>query len=80
MGQSYSSILVHTVFSTKHRENTIPDSLAPELYSYMAAVLKTNQCPALIIGGTNNHVHLLHTLSRTVTLSSLIEQIRSRLG
>ncbi|HYG78317.1 MAG TPA: IS200/IS605 family transposase [Planctomycetota bacterium] len=77
MGQSYSSILIHTVFSTKHREPTIPDDIAPELYKYMATVLKTNECPALIIGGTNNHVHLLHTLSRTIAMSSLIEELKS---
>lgn len=77
MPQSLSCILIHTVFSTKHRQPFITDDIESELHKYMATVLQTCECPALLIGGTEDHVHVLHTLARTRTLSSVLEDLKS---
>lgn len=78
MPQSLSSILIHLVFSTKHREPFITPVIEPELHAYLAAVCKECGSPALIINGTTNHVHLLCALSRTSTVAALVEEIKKR--
>ena len=78
MPQSLSSILVHLVFSTKNREPYITAEIEPELHSYLAAVFRECHSPTLIINGTANHLHALFTLSRTVTVAEIVEEVKKR--
>ena len=77
MPQSFSCILIHTVFSTKHRDPCITENVAPDLYKYMATILKNLDCHAQLIGGTEDHVHILHSLSRTTAPATVIEELKS---
>ncbi len=77
MPQSLSNILVHIVFSTKNRGNFLDCSITSELYSYIAQICKTNNSPIKQIGGTENHIHILVALSRTITVSKLIADIKA---
>jgi REP element-mobilizing transposase RayT len=76
MPQSLSKILVHLIFSTKHREPTIPDALRPQLHAYLAGILNNLQCPSLQTGGTADHVHILFALARTVPVSEVVEEVK----
>jgi putative transposase len=76
MSQSLVSLLVHVVFSTKHRANLITPEVEPELFAYMAGILKRYQSPCLAINGTANHVHILISQSKNVALSSLIGELK----
>jgi putative transposase len=76
--QSLSSILIHLVFSTKHREPFITTNIEPELHSYLAMILREFNSPAISINGTTNHVHVLFALSRTVTIADLVEEVKKR--
>lgn len=78
MPQSLSSILIHLVFSTKHREPLIVPQVESELHAYMAAIFREYQSPALLINGTSNHVHILFALSRRVTVADLVEEVKKR--
>ncbi|HEX8188798.1 MAG TPA: IS200/IS605 family transposase [Pyrinomonadaceae bacterium] len=78
MPQSLSSILIHLVFSTKNRESYITPEIEPELHAYLAAVFRECHSPALIINGTANHLHMLFTLSRTITVAELVEEVKKR--
>ena len=78
MPQSLSSILIHLVFSTKNRESYITNQIEPELHAYVAAVFRECHSPALIINGTANHLHTLFTLSRTVTVAEIVEEVKKR--
>lgn len=78
MPQSLSSILIHLVFSTKNREPYITTEIEPELHAYLAAVFRESSSPALTINGTANHVHTLFTLSRTVTVAEIAEEVKKR--
>ncbi|NLH99641.1 MAG: IS200/IS605 family transposase [Chthonomonadales bacterium] len=77
MPQSLSRILVHVVFSTKNRAHLIADDTIGDLSAYLAGVLRGAGCVVVEVGGTSNHVHLLFGLSRTVTLASLVETIKT---
>ncbi|HOY58679.1 MAG TPA: IS200/IS605 family transposase [Verrucomicrobiota bacterium] len=76
MPQSLSKILAHLIFSTKHRQPTINDAVRPHLHAYLVGILDNLKCPSLQTGGTNDHVHILFTLGRTVTLSDVVEEVK----
>lgn len=77
MSQSLSSILVHLVFSTKNREPFITPSIESELHPYMATVLREYKSPSLAIDGTSDHVHVLFSLARVVTVAYLVEELKT---
>jgi len=77
MPQSLSKILLHTVFSTKERRPFLRDrSLREELHRYMGGILKERNCPPLIVGGVEDHVHVLCLLSRTCTPAEMVKELK----
>jgi putative transposase len=77
LAQSLSRILVHLIFSTKNREPVLVPEIRTELQSYLAGVLREEECPALQVGGVEDHVHLLFGLSRTRTVAQVVEQVKT---
>lgn len=76
MAQSLSSIYIHLIFSTKHREPLITAPFDIDLRSYMAGILKAKHCPAITIGGMPDHVHVLFLLARTKSVSDVVEDLK----
>lgn len=77
MPQSLAKILVHVVFSTKDRRPFLRDkSLREELHRYLGGILAHHDCQTLIIGGVEDHVHLLTTLSRTGTAAEMVKEVK----
>ncbi len=78
MSQSLANILVHIIFSTKLRKPFITLEIETELYAYLASILKDCDCSPIIIGGLTNHVHILCKLSKSRSISSVIEDIKKK--
>lgn len=76
MPQSLAHVLLHIVFSTKNREPLINDNFKHELYQYMGGICKQLECPAITIGGTSDHVHIALSLSRKISISKLVEELK----
>jgi REP element-mobilizing transposase RayT len=77
MPQSLAKILVHTVFSTKDRRPFLRDkTLREELHCYLGGILTHHDCQPIIIGGVEDHVHLLSTLSRTCEASEMVKEVK----
>lgn len=77
MPQSLAKVLLHIVFSTKNRAPFLSDlGVRAELHTYMAGVLKSIDCPAIIVGGVEDHVHILCSLSRIRTIAQLLEETK----
>ena len=79
MPQSLAKVLVHIVYSTKDRRPWLQDeNLRRELYAYKATILRDNvDSPALIIGGVEDHVHILCLLSRKFAIMKVIEEAKT---
>jgi len=77
MPQSLARVLVHLVFSTKNREPSIPNEVRGDLHAYLGGVLDTIGCPSIQVGGTEDHVHILYSLSRTLTLADATEKVKT---
>ena len=77
MGQSLSHLLVHSVFSTKDRRPFLrSEESRNEIYAYMAGILKNLECHPIKIGGVEDHVHMLSSLSKNIAFSELIGRIK----
>jgi REP element-mobilizing transposase RayT len=76
LSQSLASILVHIIFSTKTRLPLIRSEIKQELYAYIVSIARSYDSHVHEIGGVNDHVHLLLSLPRTMSLSKLIEEIK----
>ena len=77
MSQSLAKILVHTVFSTKDSRPYLRDKiLRAELHHYIGGILMQHDCQPLIIGGVEDHVHILSTLARTGAAADLVKEVK----
>ena len=77
MAQSLAKILLHTVFSTKERHPFLRDNpLREELHRYLGGILTNLDCQPLIIGGVEDHVHLLFTHPRTATVADVVKELK----
>jgi putative transposase len=58
MPGTYSQILLHVVYSTKHREPWITPDLAERLYPYIGGIVRAERGVLYDIGGVADHVYL----------------------
>jgi putative transposase len=77
MAQSLSNVLLHLVFSTKNRRNWIDVGIEEELFKYVSGICREWNCPAHKIGAGDDHVHIACSLSRTISISKLVEEIKT---
>ena len=77
MPQSLAAIYVHVVFSTKNRQPLISDDMAKRLHPYLGGIVRTHGGIALEIGGMPDHVHLLVSLGRTLSISELVRVVKA---
>ncbi|HPO14869.1 MAG TPA: transposase [Candidatus Hydrogenedentes bacterium] len=77
MSQSLSRIYIHVIFSTKERRPFFPDChLRREMHAYLASVFANHSSPAFLVGGVEDHVHVLCDFSRTYALSEVIKEVK----
>ena len=77
MPQSLSLVLVHLIFSTKDRQPFLDCDTCSKLHPYLATVARNAGCEAYSVGGVADHVHLAVRWSRTLTIASLIEELKT---
>ncbi len=77
MPQSFSAVYIHLVFSTKDRRPFLRDKVVREkLHSQLGGISKTLECPPLLVGGVEDHVHLLCRFARTITQAQWVKELK----
>ena len=77
MSQSLSNILIHIIFSTKDRVPFLKDpDIRSQMHAQLGGTSKSLNCPTLIVGGVEDHIHLLARESRTITLSDWVKELK----
>lgn len=76
MPQSLSKVYLHIVFSTKKRVPVLDKKIRPVLFAYLAGVIKKKGGHAVIINGVEDHIHILTTLPRTITIADFVKEIK----
>jgi putative transposase len=74
VAHTYSSLLVHCVFSTKERRNIIRDP--QHLWRYFQGIAQGKEIPLVAAGGTTNHVHLLLDLPTTMPIAYALQHLK----
>ncbi len=68
MPQSLSTVYLHLIFSTKSRVPFLrKPELRAEMHSYLGSISRQLDCPPVLVGGVEDHVHLLARIGRTVS-------------
>jgi REP element-mobilizing transposase RayT len=77
MAQSLARVTLHLVFSTKnHRRSLVTDEMRQDACRYMTGTFRELDCPVLQINAAADHVHVLHSLSRTRTIADVVGSVK----
>jgi REP-associated tyrosine transposase len=73
---SFTSILIHCVWSTKKREPFLSSDVRNRLWPYLGGIARENKIKALAIGGVADHVHMLISLPKTLSVSKALQLLK----
>ncbi|MGE0610442.1 MAG: IS200/IS605 family transposase [Pirellulales bacterium] len=77
MSQSLTRIFVHIVYSTKERKRfLIDEGFRQRVHAYLAGICQNLDCPAIIVGGVEDHVHVLCRFGKTIEVARLIRELK----
>jgi putative transposase len=76
MGHTYTSQLLHCVFSTKNRVPLLNKDIRPRLHAYIGGIAREHDMKALAVGGVEDHVHVLLSCKATIALSKAMQLIK----
>ena len=77
MPQSLSKIYVHCIFSTKNGERLITDEVRKDLHTYIIGTFSNLGSYVYEIYANADHIHILFSLPRTITIANLISKIKT---
>ena len=77
MSQALSAVYLHLVFSTKERRPFLRQPETREaMHAFLAAASRELDCPPLIVGGVEDHMHLLARYGRTTTQADWVKELK----
>jgi len=74
---TYTNLLTHVTFSTKERKRFITDELGPRLFAYTGGIVREVGGRALMVGGVEDHTHLLLVLPPSLALSDAMRTLKT---
>ncbi len=66
----------HIIFQKKYNSPILLSETKNELFAYMGSINKKNESIPILINGVEDHVHVLCVMSKNLTLSKLVEEIK----
>lgn len=77
MPQSLAKVILHIVFSTKNRYPFLSDkTVRNELHAYIGGICNNLDCQVIIVGGVEDHIHILCSLSRNISIAELVGDMK----
>ena len=76
MAQSLCKIYLHVIFHIKTTSPRIDVEHIERVHSYIGQLVNASECQVVRVGGTSDHVHIVCLLSRSETVSHLVEEIK----
>ena len=77
MSHTHCRLLFHVVFGTKERRAALRGEMKADLLAYMGGIVRQLGGRALMIGGTEDHVHLLINLRARLALADAVRLVKS---
>jgi putative transposase len=76
MANTFTCLQYHVVFSTKRREPWLRPDFEERLWAYLGGIARQNELKPLLIGGVEDHIHMLLGLPPAVSVSQALQQIK----
>ncbi len=76
MASTLYCVNIHYVFSTKKRLNLIDNEIRERLWAFMGGIARKNNILTRAIGGTENHAHLLISITPPMNIAKVIQLIK----
>ncbi len=78
MPQTFTQFHYHIAFSTRLRAPTITPDIRQRVWEYLGGITRAEGGIPLMIGGTDDHVHLLVTLRQTVAFPEFMRVLKGQ--
>ena len=76
MAQSLSKIYIHLIFHIKTTSSPIRESDLDRIHSYIGQLINATGCKVIQVGGICDHIHILFLLSKDITISHVVEEVK----
>ena len=73
---SFTSCLMHCVWATKGRRPFIKPDLQSRLWAYLGGIARENKMKTLVVGGVEDHVHVLLSIPSTLSIAKSIQLLK----
>ena len=76
MANTFTCLQYHLVFSTKHREPWLRADVQERVWAYLGGIARQNQLIPLLVGGVDDHIHMLVAIPPTIAVSEALKQVK----
>jgi putative transposase len=76
MGSTFYSLHHHVIFSTKERRPLLKTEWRPQVYEYLGGAIRGLGGVAEMIGGVEDHVHILMSLKTTRAPADIVREFK----
>lgn len=77
MAHTFTSLLVHVIFSTKDRRPLLDVDLRPRLLPYIGGIVREAGGTPLVMNGVDDHVHLLLGLPALLSVADAMRLLKT---
>jgi REP element-mobilizing transposase RayT len=77
MSSTHLSLHFHIIFATKHHERLLAPPWRSRLHAYMGGILSSLEIVPEIVGGVEDHIHILAGFRATHRLADVMREIKS---
>ena len=76
MANTYKKVYVHIIFAVQNRSALLGKEWRHELFAYISGILNKRGHMNLIVGGYNDHIHILFSYSLKESITDLVREIK----
>lgn len=76
MPQSLTRLYAHLIFSTKNRKTFLDEAIRPRVHAYLATIVRDLDSPWVVVGGVQDHVHILFDMGKMVAPVKFVEHVK----
>ncbi len=76
MANTYTCLRYHVAFSTKDRQPWLRPEVQERVWAYLGGIARQNDLKPLLIGGMDDHIHMLLGMPPTMAVSEALRLLK----
>ena len=77
MANTYTKLNIHIVFHVKSTGICLRREDLPQVFAYIGGIIKNIGGYPVTVGGVENHIHILATMPKTMSVSDFVKTIKA---